>query len=158
MVDQAAAFSEEEEGDAAVAAPSTKKGGDNTHTSPARSPSRDQEGRRHEESAPEVPLTPELPMSGLAAEVPKAQEPYVSQALVMASPPSPAAPLFSGSSASSAVLEHALSEMTQLREDLLGADPRLVAGRLELASGLLQSDAAVRTMLNQAATASEEKK
>ena len=76
-------------------------------------------------------------MSGSAAEVPKAQEPLVSQALVTASPPSPAAPLFPGSSTSSAFLERVLSEMAQPREDLLGADPRLVAGRLELASGWL---------------------
>ena len=48
--------------------------------------------------------------------------------------------------------------MTQLQADLLGADPRLVAGRLELASGWLQSDTAVRAMLNQAATASEKEK
>ena len=82
-------------------------------------------------------------MSGLYAAVPKAQEPLVSQALVTASPPSPAAPSFPGSSTSPAVLERALSEMTHLREDLLGTDPRLVAGRLELASGWLQFDAAV---------------
>nr|XP_020198452.1 uncharacterized protein LOC109784263 [Aegilops tauschii subsp. strangulata] len=97
-------------------------------------------------------------MSGSAAEVPKVQEPLVSQALVMASPPSPAAPLFPGSSASSAVMERPLLEMTQLREDLRGEDPRLVAGRLEPASGWLQSDAAVRATLNQAATASDEEK
>ena len=97
-------------------------------------------------------------MSGSAAEVPKAQEPLVSQALVTTSPPSPAVPSFPGPSASSTILERALSEMTQLREDLLGADPRLVAGRLELAFGWLQSDAAVRATLNQATTASEKEK
>nr|XP_020191697.1 MAP7 domain-containing protein 1-like [Aegilops tauschii subsp. strangulata] len=138
---------------AAAAAPTMGKGNVSSRTSPARSPSRDQEERRHEESAPEVPLAPEVPMSGSSAEVPKAQEPLVSQALVTASPPSPAAPLFPGSSASSSVLERALSEMTQLREDLLGADPRL-----ELASGWLQSDAAVRATLSQAATTSEKEK
>nr|XP_020157850.1 protein bangles and beads-like [Aegilops tauschii subsp. strangulata] len=113
--------------DAAATPPSAKKGGDSTRTSPARSPSRDQEVRRHEESAPDVPLAPEVPMFGSAAEVPKAQEPLVSQALVTVSPPSPAAPSFPGSSASSTVLERALSEMTRLREDLLGEDPRLAA-------------------------------
>ena len=89
-----------------------------------------------EESAPEAPLTQEVPASGSGAEVKEAQELPASQAMVM-TPLPPSAPLLPGSSASSAVLEHALSEMTQLREDLLGADPRLVAGRLELASGWL---------------------
>ena len=45
--------------------------------------------------------------------------------------------------------------MAQLREDLLGADLRLVAGRLELASGWLHSDSAVRASLSQAAAARE---
>ena len=48
--------------------------------------------------------------------------------------------------------------MTQLQADLLGADPRIVAGRLELASGWLHSDLAVRAALGQAAAASEKEK
>ena len=96
---------------AAAATPSVGKGNDSTRTSPARSPSRDQEERRHEESAPEVPLASEVPVPSSADEVPKAQEPLISQALVTTSPPSPAAPLALGSSASSAILERALSEM-----------------------------------------------
>ena len=48
--------------------------------------------------------------------------------------------------------------MAQLREDLQGTDPRLVAGRLELASGWLHSDSAVRASLSQAAVASEKEK
>ena len=48
--------------------------------------------------------------------------------------------------------------MTQLREDLLGADPLLVAGRLELASGWLQFDAAVRAALHHATTTFEKEK
>nr|XP_040243767.1 nascent polypeptide-associated complex subunit alpha, muscle-specific form-like [Aegilops tauschii subsp. strangulata] len=107
---------------------------------------------------PEAPLVLEVSMSGLAVEVPEAQEPLISQALATTSPLPPAAPLLPGSSFSSAVLERALSEMTQLREDLLGADPRLVAGCLELASGWLQSDAAVRAALSQAAMVSEKEK
>ena len=117
-----------------AAPPSMEKGNDSSRTSPALSPSRSLEGRHLEESAPEAPLAPEVPMYGSAAEVPEAQEPLVSQALVTMSPPPPA-PLLTRSSASSAVLERALSEMTQLHADLLSADPRLVAGRLELASG-----------------------
>ena len=48
--------------------------------------------------------------------------------------------------------------MTRLQADLLGADPRLVAGRLELASGWLHSDLAARATLSQAAAASEKEK
>nr|XP_020178713.1 ankyrin repeat domain-containing protein 24-like [Aegilops tauschii subsp. strangulata] len=45
-----------------------------------------------------------------------------------------------------------------LREDLLGADPRLVAGHLELASGWLHSDSVVRATLNQATASSKKEK
>nr|XP_020182760.1 MAP7 domain-containing protein 1-like [Aegilops tauschii subsp. strangulata] len=144
--------------DAAAVPPSAEKGGDGTCTSPARSPSRGQEEHRREESAPVGPLAPEVPVPGSVDEAPKAQEALISQALVTTPPPPPVVPLAPGSSASSIVLERVLSEMAQLREDLLGADPRLVAGSLELASGWLQSDAAIRATLNQAATASEKEK
>ena len=109
------------------------------------------------ESAPMALLAPEVPVLGAADEVPAAPEPAVSQALVTMPLP-PSAPLFPGSSASSAVLERALSEMAQLREDLQDTDPRLVAGRLELASGWLHSDAADRATLSQAAKASEKER
>ena len=78
-----------------------------------------------------APLAPEVPVPGSADEVPKAQEPLISQPLVTMPLPPPAAPLAPGSPTSSAALERALSEMTRLREDLQGADPHLVAGRLE---------------------------
>ena len=42
-----------------------------------------------------------------------------------------------------------------MREDLQGMDPHLVAGRLELASGWLYSDSAVRASPSQAAAASK---
>ena len=48
--------------------------------------------------------------------------------------------------------------MTQLQANLLSADPCLVAGRLELASGWLHSDLVVRAALGQAAAASEKEK
>ena len=106
-----------------------------------------------------APLAPEAPVSGSAAEVPKAQEPPASQAMVtMLPPPPPAAPLAPGPSASPDVLERALSEMTRLREDLQGADPHLVAGRLELVSGWLHSDVSVRAALSQAAATSEKER
>nr|XP_040256276.1 tol-Pal system protein TolA-like [Aegilops tauschii subsp. strangulata] len=53
------------------------------------------------------------------------------------------------------VLERTLSEMTQLREDLQGADRRLMAGRLELVYGWLHSNVSVRAMLSQAAANSK---
>nr|XP_040258425.1 uncharacterized protein LOC109766257 [Aegilops tauschii subsp. strangulata] len=144
--------------DTAAAPPSAEKGGDNTRTSPAWSPSRDQGEHRQEESAPVAPLAPKVLAPGSADEVPKAQEPLISQALVTTLPPPPAARLAPGSSASSAVLERVLSEMAQLWEDLLGTDPRLVVGRMELASGWLHSDSAVQASLSQAAAASEKVK
>ena len=73
-----------------------------------------------------APLAPKAPVFGSAAEVSKAQEPPVSQAMVMIHSPPPAAPLIPGPSACPDVLEHGLLEMTRLREDLQGADPLLV--------------------------------
>ena len=106
-----------------------------------------------------APLAPEAPASGSAAEVPKAQEPSASQAIVTMLPlPYSVALLTPDSSASPDVLERALSAMTLLRVDLQGADRRLVAGRLELVSGWLHSDASVRAALSQAATTSEKDK
>ena len=96
-------------------------------------------------------------MPDAAAEVPKAQQPPVSR-VVVTLPPPPPAPLVPGPSASSDVLERALSGMVQLQEDLQGTDSHVVAGRLELVSGRLHSDASVRAALRRAATASEEEK
>ena len=48
--------------------------------------------------------------------------------------------------------------MTRLREDLQGANPHLVARRLELVSGWLHSDVSVWVALSQAATSSEGEK
>ena len=121
--------------DAAAVAPSAEKGGDNTRTSPARSPSRGQEEHRQDEPAPVAPLAPEVPAPGSADEVPRAPEPSIFQAPVKTSPPPPSASLAPHSSAPSAALEHVFLGMAKLREDLLGADPHLVARRLELASG-----------------------
>ena len=105
-----------------------------------------------------APLAPEVPASGAVDEVPAAPEPAISQALATTSPPPTVAPSLPGSSTSAAVLERPLLEMTQLQVDLLSADPRLVAGRLELASGWLHSDLAVRVTLSLAATSSEKEK
>nr|XP_020164754.1 ralBP1-associated Eps domain-containing protein 1-like [Aegilops tauschii subsp. strangulata] len=51
-----------------------------------------------------------------------------------------------------------LSALTQLQDDLQGADHRLVVGRLELISGWLHSDASVGAALGQAMAASEKDK
>ena len=110
------------------------------------------------ESSPMAPLAPEVPVLGAADEVPVVPGSGVSQALVtMSLPPTAASPL-PGPSAPGAVLEHALAKMTQLQVDVLSADPRLVAGRLELASSWLHSDLAVRAGLGQATAASEKEK
>ena len=110
------------------------------------------------ESAPMALLAPEVPALGAADEVPAAPEPVISQALVTKSPPPTAAPPLPSSSTPAAVLGCALSKMTQLQADLLSADPCLVAGRLELASGWLHSELDVRAVLGQAAAASEKEK
>lgn len=73
-------------------------------------------------------------------------------------PPSPPAPLVLDSSASPAVLDRALTELGQLREDLQGANSHLVAGRLELIFGWVHSDSYVQAALSRAATTSEEEK
>ena len=102
----------------------------------ARSSSRDLGERPPEEAALVAPLAPEVPVSGSAARASRTQEPPASQAMVAMLPtPPPAALLTPDPSASSNVLERALSAMTLLRGDLQGADPRLVAGRLEQVSG-----------------------
>lgn len=105
-----------------------------------------------------APLAPEVPVLGMADEVPAAPEPAVSQALVTAPLPPTAVPPLFGSSSLDAVLECAFSKMTQLQADLLSADPRLVAGHLQLASGWLHSDLAVSAALSQAVAASEREK
>ena len=55
-------------------------------------------------------------------------------------------------------LDRAAAELDRLQQDLLGADPCLVAGRLELASGWIRSDASIRAALVQASTACGEEK
>nr|XP_020186152.1 brain acid soluble protein 1-like [Aegilops tauschii subsp. strangulata] len=140
----------------AMAAPSSvEKGSDSARASPARSSSRDLGERPPKEAAPVAPLAPEVPTSGSVAGVPKAQELPASQDMVMTlPPPSPAALLTKDPSASPDVLEHGLSVLTLLREDLQGTDRCLVAGRLELIFGWLHSNVSVRAALSQATAAS----
>ena len=78
-------------------------------------------------------LTLEVPAVDAVTEVAKAQGVPSSQVVIML-PSSPPIPPALVSSASSAVLDWAANELSRLREDLQRVDPRLVAGRLELAS------------------------
>ena len=143
----------------ATAPLSMSKGGDGARASPARSSSRGWVEHPREESAPEAPLTQEVPAPGSGAEVQEAQELPASQAMVTTTPLPPSAMLLTpGSSASPDVLERALSEMARLREDLQSAEPLLAAGRLELVSGWLHSDVSVRAALSQVAATSEGEK
>ena len=89
-----------------------------------------------------TPLTLEAPVLDAVAEVVKAREVPASQAVIMlpSSHPTSLAPV---SSASSVALDCAADKLSRLREHLQGADPRLVAGRLELVSGWVRSDASV---------------
>ena len=71
-----------------MAAPLPAKEGDrDAQASPAWSSSRGPEGHPRVESALVAPLAPEALLSGAAGEVPKAQEPPSSQAMVTMSPP-----------------------------------------------------------------------
>ena len=94
--------------------PSAEKGGSSARISLAQSFLWGQEEHRRVESAPIAPLAPEVPVLGTADEVPAASGPAVSQALVTGPLPPTTAPPLLGSSAPAAVLERALSEMTQL--------------------------------------------
>ena len=73
-------------------------------------------------------------------------------------PSSPPTPPTAASPTPSTILDRAAAELDRLRQDLLGADPHLVAGRLELASGWIRSDASIRAALVQASTACDEEK
>ena len=75
--------------------------------------------------------------------------------MLPSSPPTPSAVV---SLTPSTVLDRAAAEMGRLQEDLQGAGPRLVAGRLELVSGWVHSDASIRVALSQAVSALEEEK
>ena len=113
---------------------------------PARSSSRGLAEPAGASSAPMAQATPEVPFPTAATTAVGAQQ-APPQDVVVALPPSPPTPLATVSLTPSAVLDHAAAELDRLRQDLLGADPRLVAGRLELASGWVRSDALIRAAL-----------
>ena len=73
-------------------------------------------------------------------------------------PPSPPTPPTAASPSPPTVLDRAGAELDRLRQDLLSADPHLVAGRLELASGWIRFNASIRAALVQASTACDKEK
>ena len=88
----------------------------------------------------------------------KAQEVPSCQAVVTLPSSLPAPQVLVSSAPSTVVLDQVANELSQLREDLLSADPRLVAGRLELASGWARSAPSVRAVLIQAMSSSHEER
>nr|XP_020165338.1 translation initiation factor IF-2-like [Aegilops tauschii subsp. strangulata] len=134
---------------AAAAPPLVRKDGGGSRASAAGSSSRDSEARPQEKEISMAKPAPEVPAPSSPAGAPKAQEPPASSAAanlqalasVLPPPPLPATPLGRDPSASPDALEEALPVLTQLWDDLQGADSCLASGRLELISGWLQSDA-----------------
>ena len=101
--------------------------------------------------------TPEVPLPAAATTAVGAQQ-APPQDAVVALPPSPPTPPTAVSPTPPAVLDRDAGELDRLWQDLLGADPRLVAGRLELASRWIRSDASIRAAVVQASTACDEEK
>ena len=100
------------------------------------------------------PEAPPLDAATTAAGVQQALPPDTVVMLPSSPPTLPTA----ASSSPPTILDRAAAELDRLRRDLLSADPRLVAGRLELASGWIHSDASIRVALVQASTACDEEK
>ena len=99
--------------------------------SPARASSRGQAEPAGASSALLTQATPEVPLLDAASTVVVA--PLVPpQGAVVTQPSSPPSPPAAASP--NTVLDRAIAGLDRLRQDLLGTDPCLVAGRLELAS------------------------
>nr|XP_020192045.1 translation initiation factor IF-2-like [Aegilops tauschii subsp. strangulata] len=148
-----------------AAPPPAQKSDNSPRASPARSFSRGLEERPQEGATSTAAPASEAPALSSPAEAPQALElpassstAIDSQILATMLPPSFITPPARDPSTSPDALEKALSALTRLRDDLQGADRRLVAGRLELISGWIHSDASVRAALGQAVAASEEDK
>ena len=76
--------------------------------------------------------TPKVPFPDAAATAVGAQQapPQDTMVTLPSSPPTPPT-----ATSPTTILDRAIAELDRLRQDLLGVDPCLVAGRLELASG-----------------------
>ena len=97
-------------------------------------------------SAPMAQATPEVSLADAIATAVGAQQVLPQDAMVTL-PSSPPTPPTAVSPTPSTILDRAAVELDRLRQDLLGADPHLVAGRLELASGWIHSNASIRAAL-----------
>ena len=86
--------------------------------------------------------TPEAPPLDTVTTAAGAQQ-APPQDTVVTLPSSPPTPPTAASPYPPTVLDRAAAELDRLRQDLLSTDLRLVAGRLELASGWIRSDAPV---------------
>ena len=141
-----------------MAAPLPAKEGDgDARASPARSSSRGLVELAGASSAPMAQATPEVSLPHVVATAVGAQQ-VLPRDVVVTLPSSPPTPPTAVSPTPSTILDRASAELDRLWQDLLGADPRLVAGRLELASGWICSDASIRAALVQASTACDEEK
>src|SRR4051812_6445001 len=154
------------EAPSAATPPPAGEGDRDARASPARSSSQGLAELAGASPAPMAQVTPEVPLSAAttttigAQQTPPRDVVIVPPLLSPPAPPTAASPTPPAvleradvSPSSSAVLERAVAELDRLRQDLLGADPCLVAGRLEQASGWIRSDASIRAMLVQASTA-----
>ena len=104
-----------------------------------------------------APLTLEVPALDAVAGVAEAQKAPMPDVVIML-PSSPPTPPTAVSLTPYTVLDRTAADLGRLREDLQGADPRLVVGRLELVSGWVRSDASVRAALSQAVPALDKEK
>src|SRR3954471_21386938 len=150
-----------------AATPLTAGEGDReTRASPAHSSLRGLAEMAGESPAPMAQATPEVLLPAATATAVGAQQTPPQDTVVLPPLPSPPVPPAAASPTppvvlaradvsphSSSILERAAAELDRLRQDLLGADPRLVAGCLELALGCIRSDASIRAALVQASTA-----
>ena len=106
-----------------------KEGDRDAQPSSARSSSRGLTEPAGASSSPMAQVAPEvLPSAAAATAVGARQTPPQDAAAVL--PPSPPTPPAAISPTPSAVLDRVVAELDRLRQDLLGADPRLVAGRM----------------------------
>ena len=109
-----------------AAAPLPDKGGDcDAWASPARASSRGQAEPAGASSAPLTQATPEVPLLDAASTAVVAQL-VPPQDTVVTLPSPPPTPLTAASPTT--VLDRAVAELDHLRQDLLGADPRLLGG------------------------------
>ena len=91
-------------------------------------------------------VTPEVSLPDAIATAVGVQQ-VLPQDVVVTLPSSPPTPPTAVSPTPSTILDRAAAELDRLQQDLLGADPCLVAGRLELASSWIRSDASIRAAL-----------